>query len=276
MSMSLLETGNLLVIVGLVANGLLLTMALVQGIRRDFQQPGWFSAILFAVSVIGLLGSLFLEAFWGGLNPQPTVVFFLAGLISIFSGLILIGIERRKGAFATSGSFGLLLGSLGGLALFSALLVPVLPGQLSPPSQAGSPTAVVVEPSVLPTLDATSTPQPTASPTSTPSPTRVPSVTPQPTATPTRERYSTRTPTATPIVTDFCGAIVNYNLNMRANASADGDILIVIPFESIIDVGGQSVDGDWWFVEYNGVWGWIDGEYVTADVRCDDAPVLLD
>ena len=70
--------------------------------------------------------------------------------------------------------------------------------------------------------------------------------------------------------------MVNYNLNLRAEPSREGELMMTIPYESVIQVGGQNETGSWWFVNYNeGIWGWVDGEFVTLDPVCRNAPVIV-
>lgn len=273
--MTILELSTLLFNIGIAAGALLLLLALLQSIRRDSYQPGWVSGLVFFVAVAALLGALLLDAFVADSSTVPLAVVLGLSLAAIVVGLLVVLIENRKSDFSLEGSYGLLLVGLGTLALMAVTFVPLLPDQLSPPTEV--PMAVVAATSILPpTPMASSTPRPTTTPMPSATPTAIPSATATPSATPTRARYSTSTPTATPEVTAFCGAVVNYNLNMRTLASQNGEVILVIPFESIVDVGGKNADGDWLFVEYNGQWGWISDEFVSADVRCADAPVLLD
>ncbi|MCC6616098.1 MAG: SH3 domain-containing protein [Anaerolineae bacterium] len=99
-----------------------------------------------------------------------------------------------------------------------------------------------------------------ATPTSTPAPTS----TPQPTSTP----FPTFEPTSTvaPVVT--CSVLVNFNLNLRSGPSADADLLLTIPFGTIVKASAHNED-DWWQVTYEDVEGWISGEYVTIMAGCE-------
>jgi hypothetical protein len=173
--------------------------------------------------------------------------------------------------FAAEQSYGLLSVGIGFLMVCAAFLIPILPGQFSAMGASvllPSPTPLAV----IETPSATITPHPTQ--TFPPSPTVLPSATPTPT--PTRERFYTSTPLPTPTAAIYCGAIVEYNLNMRAGPRRDADVLLLIPYQSVIAVGGTNRERTWWFVNYNDLWGWVDGQYISLDTDCGQAPVLVD
>ncbi|MCA9906027.1 MAG: SH3 domain-containing protein, partial [Anaerolineae bacterium] len=90
--------------------------------------------------------------------------------------------------------------------------------------------------------------------------------TPWPTSTPfpTFAPASTAVPSV-PAVT--CSVLVNFNLNLRASASADGDLLLTIPYGTIVSASEHNAD-DWWQVTYDDVTGWVSGEFVTVMAGC--------
>ena len=136
---------------------------------------------------------------------------------------------------------------------------------------------------LAPVILATQTPTPAPTQTFTPSPTLTatptmtvtPSRTPRPTdtPTPTRQGFVTRTPSPTPTLPNPCLATVDFNLNMRSEPSADGDLIATIPYDSAISVFGSNADRTWWYVEYNDQTGWVDGQYITRTAACDALPV---
>ena len=84
----------------------------------------------------------------------------------------------------------------------------------------------------------------------------------------------TATPTMTPTTAIVCGARVDYNVNMRLLPEPDAEVLVVIPYETVVEISGQTEAGDWWFTRYEDQWGWLDGEFISLDTDCARAPVL--
>lgn len=121
----------------------------------------------------------------------------------------------------------------------------------------------------------TATPAPptfTPTATATPTLTRTPRATNSPT--PTRQPFSTTTPTPTATLGAPCLALVNFNLNVRSLPDSDeSEVVTVIPFGTTVTVFGRNEDRSWWFVQYEGEAGWIDGQYVTASVDCTNVAV---
>ena len=254
---------------GLILNGL------VQRRRSAQASPGWLSGIL--VLLTGLAGgALAIVSAFGRADAL-----FLAGLLVLGAAELIVGLavwallERHSGA---AHSFGILAAALGGLTAVMALILPTVPGQLilalaTPTLPA---TRVVAVASLTPdaTLPVTLAPSPTVTGTATPTP--QPSATSAPTATPTRVRYMTPTPSTTPTLFPVCGAVAEYNVNLRAHPSLDAAIVNVIPYQSVVEIAARDLDGAWWFARYEGEWGWLDGRYITLDTDCSQAPVLAD
>jgi len=109
---------------------------------------------------------------------------------------------------------------------------------------------------------ATEEARPTA--TSLPTSTPVPTQTPRPTSTP----FPTFAPTSTVAPAATCSVLVNFNLNLRSGPNADDDLLLTIPFGTIVTASDHNAD-DWWQVTYEDVSGWISGEYVTVMAGCE-------
>lgn len=271
--MSLSEIGALLLASGLTALLLLFLVALFQIWRSSAPKAGWFSGILFLTAALTLFVVLVINTFATPVTPTPGILITLVCVAGLILGIGLLLLERRKDTFLAANSPSLLfLASIILVGAF-AVFIPVLPGQFWPESASvpAATAAIAAEPSMTPTQrpSPTATALPTETPTYTPLPPTLP-----PTATPTRERYSTRTPTPTPAIPRFCGAVIDYNLNLRPLRSAESEVLAVIPFGSIVDVGGRSTDSEWWFIEYNGEWGWVMSEYITLEPQCEGAPIV--
>lgn len=65
-----------------------------------------------------------------------------------------------------------------------------------------------------------------------------------------------------------CVIAIDYNLNLRADPSKDGELLLTIPFGSAVSSTGHNAD-DWWQVSYDGKEGWVSGEYVSLTASCN-------
>jgi len=251
--------------------------------RRSDARAGTLSSFIALVnSVIGV-SLLVVDTFVRTLSPFFPLVAFASGLVLlVFGAVVFLLVERSRPAFRPEYSYGLLAIGTGALLMVAALFIPILPAQFAPPGQepilqepilaAASATSTAGTPTLIPP---TLAPSPTRTFTPPPTPTVATlSPTPPPTATPTRAHYSTRTPVPSATVGVACSALVNYNLNLRAAPNTDSAILAVIPFGSTVAVAGRSEDGGWWVVDYNGRWGWVSGEYITIESRCQDAPVV--
>lgn len=111
--------------------------------------------------------------------------------------------------------------------------------------------------------------QPEATATASPTATQPPTATPLPTQTPwpTSTPFPTFAPTSTTAPVAACNVLINFNLNLRASPSADGDLLLTIPYGTIVSASDHNADG-WWQVTYEDVTGWVSGEYVTVMAGC--------
>jgi uncharacterized protein YgiM (DUF1202 family) len=136
---------------------------------------------------------------------------------------------------------------------------------------------------LAPIILATNTPTPTATEPFTPTPTFTPTATmtitpsrtPRPTDTPTpeRDRFVTRTPVPSPTLPNPCLATVDFNLNVRSEPNAEAEVLTMIPFGKAVPVFASNDDQTWWYVNYEGQDGWVDGQYITRTAACDSLPV---
>ncbi|HEX2619300.1 MAG TPA: SH3 domain-containing protein, partial [Phototrophicaceae bacterium] len=137
------------------------------------------------------------------------------------------------------------------------------------PSTSQEPALTTTSPAV--TSTSTLLPTVTPPPTSQPSATR----TPRPTATATRTRvhYMTPTPTLTETLPSPCVAVANFNVNLREKPSLDANLVVTIPYETVVNVFGRNEDSTWWFAEYEGQAGWIKGEFITLTSSCSKLPV---
>lgn len=267
------EPGGFILLVGLAAFVLQLAAAVLNIFRGFSTKVSWFSGVLALTAALGFLASIVFHVFIQPVTPSPLVVLTGASVFGLVFGLVVFALERRNEAFLSSQSHGLLVLGLAAFTGVLVLFVPVLPSQFWP--QESQILAEAVPNTVLPvTIAPSSTPRPSSTPTLVPSPTELPSPTGTLTPTATREPFSTRTPTPTATITGVCSAIVDYNLNLRTVASPESNVISVIPYSTIVDVGGRSHDGEWYFVEYNDQWGWVLAEYVSAEPSCADSPII--
>ncbi len=261
-----------LLLAALAALGLLIINGGLQLIRRADAHAGWLSGLLGLAAASAILAVLVYHSFGRPVSPDPVLVLVVFGVTELaVGGLVTLLVERRRSTFRPETSYGLLMAGIGFFTVMASVFVPVLPGQFSPPAPAVVPTLTAtptILPSHTPAITATATLQPTLTFTVTPSP--------PPSVTPTRMPYRTPTPSITPTVTAYCGAVVNYNLNLRRLPSLDSEVLVVIPYETIIAVAAQNADGTWWFVVYDDTWGWVDASFISLDTDCFTAPVLPD
>lgn len=264
-------------VVALAAPVALLLNGLVQRWRNKAASPGWLSGIMALLTILAG-GALVIAATFDRLSIVVLATLFVLGMAEIIVGLaVWTLIERRLEPPQPAHSFGILTAAVGGLTAVMVLFVPLLPGQFALALLTPTPyTTRVVPPSATPTLARSATPthSPTATPTLTLTP--EPSATQSATPTPTRVRYVTPTPSATPALFPVCGAVAEYNVNLRAEPTLDAAIMNVIPYQSVIDIAGRNPAGDWWFGRFEGDWGWVDGRYITLDTDCPQAPVLAD
>lgn len=209
------------------------------------------------------------------------VVGGVGAVIAVF-GLVFAILEmfRPQGL---KGSRGILAVWMGLLLAVSTFTVPIAAQQFKferkPPQLLAESGAVITEEV---TADPNATPipptrTPTPEPTLTPSPTRTPTMTrtPRPSATFTSTRYTfaTRTPEPTATLPNPCLAMTLYNLRLRAAPNAEAETLVVIPFNTNVAVFGRNQDSTWWFTEYEGQSGWVDGQYMQITAACNALPV---
>lgn len=123
------------------------------------------------------------------------------------------------------------------------------------------------------TLIPTQTTTPTESPAETPTATREPPQIATLMPLPTRESFATTTPTSTPTLASPCLVVTRFNVNLRAAPDLDAELLATIDFDTTLNAHGRDAAGEWWFVEYEDMTGWLSAEFVNATPPCADLPV---
>jgi hypothetical protein len=83
------------------------------------------------------------------------------------------------------------------------------------------------------------------------------------------------TPTPTPELPEACEATVTTRLNMRdLPSTAGGKIITVIPENTTVELFGQDNVNEWWFTQFDGEEGWLNGSFLTfTDDDCSRLPV---
>jgi uncharacterized protein YgiM (DUF1202 family) len=70
--------------------------------------------------------------------------------------------------------------------------------------------------------------------------------------------------------------ITRFNANLRASASLQGDIIAIIPFETVLTGDGRTRNGNWMRVTYEGETGWLLLSLVTIrnNGNIDTLPII--
>jgi hypothetical protein len=101
-------------------------------------------------------------------------------------------------------------------------------------------------------------------------------VTPAPVMTNTPTLEPTVAPTTPPIVfedTGVCQVAVNYLINLRAEPNVESQILTTVPYTAVVNAVGHNANG-WWLVTYDGLSGWVSGDYITPNTVCQNLSML--
>lgn len=247
---------------------------LLQSLRRR-ARVGFVHTLLAFLAALLTLAALVADQLAGTPDPQTGTLALAAAALAAGAGLVVIPLELRRPE-RLKNSRGVLGLGVGALAAAAVLAVPPMAGALLITPTPDAPLLVSPAPDAAntqPPVQAEPSATPSPAPTTTPLPTRTPppSRTPRPTL--TLPLPATRTPTPTPTLPPSCGAVVNYNLNLRAAPLDSAPVLLTIPFDSVIALYGRSADSGWWFVIYDGQEGWVNGAFITPDTACAALPV---
>lgn len=295
----------LLINLGLLAAILFAVFGLIATLR---QRPGvGFWTTLFAlVALVGVLVALNLPASMTAANmptpadapPLPALppvdqLATIAAAILLVAGVVLLVIERLRLKAALSQSRGVLGLGAGTLLLVGMFVGPMLADAVvpTPPASAATEAAADTDGSTSLTaftagaaaqVSSPPAPLPSATPrpiipTTTPPPPRpvMPSPTPTNTMVPlVRGTTTEETPasagsgTGSNTTAANCTGFVQNNLNLRSEASTDGDILVTIPSGTGITLTGSSDDGAWLSATYGQMHGWVSADYVLLGDSC--------
>lgn len=214
------------------------------------------------------------------LNAGAGNMGIIIGIGVILAGVVLFIIETRRANPELNRSQGILTIGVSILLLATVLIGPVIEERVSQltldgvataqEANDGSPTPGVVTatPATQPTADALSLV------TNTPEAIRITVENPLP----TRYVYTTPIVTATTEVDEVsadaeCEGVVQNNLNLRANPSVNGQLILTIPSGETVPVYARKADASWLYTAYEGNTGWVSTEYVALNAGCEYLPL---
>ncbi|MBI1259724.1 MAG: SH3 domain-containing protein [Chloroflexi bacterium] len=93
---------------------------------------------------------------------------------------------------------------------------------------------------------------------------------------PTRYVYSPATPTdvaSAAATAPQCSGTTLNNLNLRAEPSISGQLIVTIPHSTPIELLGKSSDATWLWVRESDQVGWVSADYVVQNSNCPTLPV---
>lgn len=196
----------------------------------------------------------------------------------MLGGVLLFVVESRRANPDLNHSQGILVIGFSVLLLVSVLLGPAIEGAVSQFTLDGVATAQDTSGDNLPVPAATAIPsvqnadettsESLVLATNTPAAVRVTVENPLP----TRYVFSTPVPTATVENVVVCQGVVQNNLNLRANPSADAELLLTIPAGTSLPLYAQNADASWLYVGYDGLNGWVSADYIIRNADCGNLP----
>ncbi len=207
----------------------------------------------------------------------------LVQLVTVIGGIIIIGAalglflaERDHDNFNPSVSGGLLNIGAGVFVIVAAIVIPLIPAQLTGSTRVNAAAANAAVRLAARAAE-TATPTETLTPSATGTP--MPSLTPAPSETPivlvTQVAYAAG-PNSTATACILTTRTLAY---LRADASNKNASIASIFPGSLLQVTAQSTDKKWWRVIYtdNGtsIEGWVEDQLVSADAACNDGSVEL-
>lgn len=229
----------------------------------------------------------------------PLVLIALVGATVVGASIYSYRLEAHRPNFNPGSSSSLLNIGAGAFALVAALVIPVIPLELShaPASTRFAPASAALTSatsSFAPANAAFASTQPaSATPTLTTAsssnlatganelidantPILLPTLTPAPSETPivlyTRIAY---TSTYAVGITNACTITATTTLNLRGDPSVKQASIGRVFAGSLLNIIGRSADKKWWYaINTTGVNGWVSGDYVTTNSACGDVPVV--
>ncbi|MFZ4828471.1 MAG: PA14 domain-containing protein [Phototrophicaceae bacterium] len=68
-----------------------------------------------------------------------------------------------------------------------------------------------------------------------------------------------------PVETGATATVTAYRLNVRAQPTTDGTVLVKLDRNAVHPIVGKNADSTWWQIRINGVDGWVYSDFVTAN-----------
>ncbi|MDX2138286.1 MAG: SH3 domain-containing protein [Chloroflexota bacterium] len=280
---------NLLIAV-LCAVLFLLNIVIKTLLRKE--RVGFIDLLLALVAAVAFVALLTDSAAQENSDTQTTQFILLLGLAIVGIGAIMKVVEWARGwkQFGTRGMLGIGTGALIALSTFSIPMTaetfiiptptPIRVAQAAPQTDVSASSAALATNTPRATVasaDAVSTD--TINGVRTPTPTHTPTLTltstprPSATVTATRWTFATRTPLPTATLVTPCLGSVDNNLRLRSEPDREAETLLVIPFATTVMIYGRNEASTWWYTDYEGQQGWVDGEFLTLSAACADMPV---
>jgi hypothetical protein len=254
---------------------LLFVFNLILGFLRRAPKIGFLHMLLaFLAALVSLTGLIANQ-----MRAEPLVLvnrlaIGIAVLVIVPSVIVFLLELRRPERFkASRGVLGL---GVGVLLILSTFTVP-LTAESTLSAISPSSTPVIVAARLEESTSEVTNDTPTRTPSATPSPSATSTLTatrirPTATATATRFQLMTRTPVPTATLPNPCVALTLYNVNLRAEPDSESDLLTTIPYNTSVTLFGRDDDATWWFAQHEDQAGWLDGEFLTLSISCNDLP----
>lgn len=91
---------------------------------------------------------------------------------------------------------------------------------------------------------------------------------------PTRFVYATPTVAVVAMTENpHCSGTTQNNLNLREGPATTFNVLVTIPYSSVINLYGKNDDGSWLWANFQDKSGWVSADYIVPDPACPSLPI---
>ncbi len=244
--------------------------SIFQSLRGSFRAGPWSTVFLFFAVAFPAGGYTIDANNQASITRLPMYVNLVSVAVLVWASIICLLLDYKKQGYSWTVSKGI-LGVVGSALIVAVMFyIPIIPSQIFPPLTPTSVLQVALdnvqsEVQLVGTSPAPTQSQATAAPTQT--------RTPLPQPSPTRTRRSIEYPTVTPTFFEptqavDCEAAVLFNLNMRERPDPESDVLLVIPFETVVYLTAVSDNNEWWQTTYRNQTGWLSREFISLSPNC--------
>lgn len=260
---------------GIALLGAGLIYACLRLLKRN-AHAGLLSILVALGGVAGIIATLLRQAFTtlGSAEPNTVFVTVITAGAALVLGIAMWLRERLFDNYLPSRSFSALYIGIGLFLLFSTVMIPIIPSQLtaSPPTQSATGTPTLTR-TPMPTRTLRETSTATPIPTLTKTPTALPTLTITPTMVqivlPTQLKPSaTSTATESPCVV----TVIQDRVNLRAAPTTSAAILTKLALNATGRGLQRTDDGTWWQVQIGADSGWVSSELISAGAGCAEIP----